>query len=333
MTPWQIILVLATVLLADLVAHWIYAIIALRRFEQSPLFNVLAPPEEAVAPEIFSVETSDGVRLRGGIYFPTDGIPTSIVIFVPETGGTYATALNYVASLLDQGTAVVSFDFRNYGESEPDNRYQPGYWTTPFELRDLHRVIDFVLDQPQFAGLPLGLVGISRGANVSLAVAATRPEVQVVWSQGAFRLDQIVLRQTRRSMEYMVGKWTWLIPDWHVNLTLRLMFLLAERRIHASFIRLPSLLPRLSDRRVMFVSGDRDSYIPTEMTRDICLGAGHDPDDSLWIVRGAKHNLERVSQAKQYDQKLVEFFDQAFKNCRQSNSTAKKISQAAQIAS
>jgi len=292
----------------NLLIHFLYALIALRRFENAPLLNVAAPPDDAPSGERLVIATPDGLELNAVAYFPADGIPSGVIVFCPETGGTAATCLNYIPSLLDRGAVVVAFDFRGQGLSTVQPGYRANCWMTEFELSDLRAVINFVKSQPQFEGLPLGLVGISRGANAALAVAAENPEIRHIWSQGAFLMEDIVFRQTLRSMEYVAGSWTRLLPRWHIRTTLWLMFRICEFHNGFRFPRLGTLLPKLDDREMIFLSGARDSYFPPESTEALCRATGHSPDKCVWIVPGAKHNLERMASPEEYDRRMAAFF-------------------------
>lgn len=312
MEPWVLALLFlcGLIVMLDLLIHLIYAGIALKRFEARPAFQVTPPPEEGPRPERVIFPTTNGMRLHGGVYYPHDGHPRGVIVFCPETDAVYQTALNYTPALLEAGFAVLSFDFRNEGDSDHLPTYQAMHWLSEYEVADVHAALDFVQSQPQFEGLPVGLFGVSRGGCAALAAAATRPEVRDVLAEGPFSTHQLALYYALKWIGAVVGGWRPLIPEWHVRLTLWFTLRFSEFRNGSRFVRLESLLPRLKDRKLLVISGGRDSYVPEFMPRRICELAGHSPEESHWVVADAKHNLERQASPAEFDARIVRFFEQ-----------------------
>lgn len=311
MDHWLLALLIGCGLIVtlDLLIHWIYAQIALKRFETPPPFQVIPPPENGPVADPVVFPTTNGLRLHGGVYFPADGHPRGVVVFCPETEAVSQTAMNYTPALLEAGFAVFSFDFRNEGGSDVLPTYKSMHWLTEYELEDVQAALDFVQSQPQFEGLPIGLFGVSRGGAAALAAAATRPEVRFVLAQGPFTTHQLALYYTVKWLGSAVGKWRRLIPEWHLRATLWLTFRLSEIRNGCRFVRLEALLPRLKNCHVLIISGGRDSYVPQEIARRICELAGHSQEESHWVVRHAKHNLERQESPVEFDARVAQFFE------------------------
>jgi hypothetical protein len=59
----------------------------------------------------------------------------------------------------------------------------------------------------------------------------------------------------------------------------------------------------------MFLSGARDTYVPCHMSQLLCQMTGHAPDTAHWNVPGAKHNQERMAAPREFDERIVQFFD------------------------
>lgn len=298
----------------NLAVHLVYAALSLRRFEDRPAFQVTPPPQDGPLAEPIGIPTDSGLWLSGGVYLPTQSDPRGVVIFCPETDGDFPTALNYAGALLEAGFAVLSFSFRNQGDSDVLPGYRSTHWVTEHEIQDVHAAIEFVQAAPQFDGLPIGLMGVSRGAGAALAAAAQRPEIQAVWSQGAFSTQRMVEHYAKRWIDTVVGRGAGLIPDWHVRVTLWFMLRMAERKQGARIVSLDALLPRLADRSVQFVGGKRDTYVPPVLTQQLCRRAGHAPQEDCWIVPQAKHNQERAVDPVAYDARLVKFFQNALQS-------------------
>ena len=294
--------------LMNLAVHVAYALIAVRWFEARPEFQIPAPTQGANDFEPITVPTSGGLSLRGGVYFPDTGHPRGIIVFCPETDAPFETALNYASGLLDSGFALVAVSFRNQGGSDAAPTYRPSHWVSTYEVQDVSAVLDFVQAQPQFQDLPVGLMGISRGAGAALAAGADRSEVERIWAQGPFCTYRMADHHGFKSVATVLGRWTRIVPRWHVATTLRIMVRISEFRNRARYVRLEKSLPKWSARAVMFVCGKRDSYVPTRLVAELCQQSGHDPEDSLWVVPRAKHNQERIVAQTEYDTRLVAFF-------------------------
>ncbi|WP_437229936.1 alpha/beta hydrolase [Planctomicrobium sp. SH661] len=296
-------------LLADLIVHAVYSIAALHRFETMPALRVAPPPENTPSMEPIQFPTTNGLQLAGGVYFPEDGQPQGVVLFCPENGGTFDTAMNYAQPLVDAGFAVVAFSFRNQSPSDSLPGYRSNYWVTKYEVEDVHAALDFIQSQPQFDGLPIALMGVSRGAGAALAAGAVRPEVSQIWTQGSFSTQGLAMLHAMKFLQTMVGKWGQLIPRWHVRITIWFMLRLNEIRNRCQLVNLESLLPLWRDREVMFVSGARDTYVPAVLTKELCRLSGHSPETSHWVVPHAKHNLERPAAPREFDERIVHFFE------------------------
>jgi uncharacterized protein len=312
MADWLFILLLlcCSVLLLDLLIHLAYAAVALKRFEDAPPFHVIPPPAAGPEPESIVLTTADGLQLHGGVYYPPDGEPQGMILFCPETHAGFQTALNYTPALIEAGFAVVSFDFRNQGSSETLPGYRDTHWLTEYEVTDVQAALDFIQSQPQFDGLPIGIFGVSRGGAAALAVAALRPEVRCVLAQGPFSTHQLAMHYSMKWLGAVVGRWQRFIPQWHVRVTLWFMLRMAQYRNRCRFVRLEPLLPQLADRDMLIISGGRDSYVPEAVPRRICELTGHSPKAAHWVVRTAKHNLERHASPGEFDANVVRFFGQ-----------------------
>lgn len=312
MADWLLIVLFLcfAVVLFDLLIHLAYAAAAFKRFDDAPPFHVIPPPANGPVPEPFAISTGDGVALRGGVYYPSDGKPVGMILFCPETHAGFQTALNYAPALLNAGFAIVSFDFRNQGASDTLPGYRDRHWLTEYEVADVQAVLDFIQAQPQFEGLPIGIFGVSRGGSAALAAAAIRPDVQYVLAQGPFSTHQLALYYSLKWLGAIVGPWQRFVPKWHVRVTLWFILRMAESRYGCRFVRLERLLPRLADREVLIISGGRDSYVPEAVPRQICKLTGHSPQAAHWVVRSAKHNLERHASPSEFDAKVVGFFEQ-----------------------
>jgi len=304
--PLWILVIVGVLVLLDALVHLFYALLTLERFERKPPFRPPSPPDEAIDHLPFSVLV-DGFELVGGIYASKTPAPSGVVIFTPETDASFPSALCYVEALLQAGFAVVAFDFRNQGQSESDPTYRPLHWFTEHDVRDLRAVIAEVQNNPQLAGLPIGLCGVSRGANVALYVATETDAVRGVWVQGAFTTRQLAFYHGKKALRIIMG-WTHrLVPDWHIRLTIRLLIRFSQKRTGSPYRHLEHVLPLQKHQKLAITCGGKDGYVPPQIVQQLAALC-HKPASDVWVVENAKHNQERIVAGEEYDQKIVQFF-------------------------
>ncbi len=303
---WAIAGLLALLLLAEVVIQWNAVRVVLALIENSPPFRVESLPPDPDA-EPFSVRTRDGITLRGCLYRHTEQTPRGLILFCPEFASNHRSAMLYCSALARAGFHVLTFDFRNHGDSDSMPDYVPLHWLTRYEVIDLKAVIDHVYSQPDLNELPLGLFGISRGGSAALYVAAQRPEVLRVAVEGAFGIDMLMLAHGRHFIPIaappLLAK---IIPDWHIKVTITLTRWISQRRRHCRYALLERVLPRLANKPALIIAGQRDTYVLPDVAREIVRLISQ--PDALWTVPKAKHNLARAVNPEEYDRRLVEFF-------------------------
>lgn len=303
---WALLGLIAGLLLAEVLIQVRAVRVVLTLIENPPPFRVQSLPADPDA-ERFEVKTPDGLTLRGSIYRQTERTPRGLIVFCHEYGSNHWSAMLYSGALWRAGFNVLSFDFRNLGESDHQPGYVPLHWMTNYEVTDLKAVLDYVQRTPDLSTLSLGLFGISRGGSTALYVASVRPEVKCVATEGAFDTQLMLLAHARRWISLIVGqRLVELIPWWHVRFTLALARGLSQLRRRCRYANLRNVLPLLKDRSLFMIAGKRDTYVVPEVPKEICRLAGQ--PDAVWVVPGAKHNLARLIDSEEYDRRLVAFF-------------------------
>ena len=306
---WTVVGIIAIPIVVDLTIHVISAMIALPLFERELTFSVEEVPPDPDA-EQFCFPTSGGLTLRGSLLRQSQQPARGLILFCPELQGNHWSARWYCEGLIAAGFDVISFDFRNQGESDHMPGYVPLHWLTEFEVEDVAAAIAYVRGRGDLNGLPLGLFGMSRGGAAALAATVRDDSVQCVACEGAFSTESLSLHFTLRWASLYAPDWLLkIIPPWHLRLTLALVRLASQFRRRCRYTRLERQLSRLGNRPVMMISGERDTYVLPEITNML---SGHiDPGcRSTWIVPGAKHNGSRQVAAEEYDQRIAEFFSQ-----------------------
>ena len=300
---------LAAVLLLDLAFRAFYIRILMRQFQAQPPFNV-APHSVEPAAEQVSAVTADGLTLRGSLHHGSQSQPRGLVVFCPESSGSHWSAAWYCEGLLHSGFDVLSFDFRGQGDSDSLPGYTPNHWPTHYEVRDIDAVLAFVQSRPDLRQLPLMTMGVSRGSLVALMAAAQHPEVRAVCGEGVYTTDSLLEHFTLRWAQlYLPPLILRVIPMWHLRVTLRMVRWLSAWRRDLQYLVLEPWLPRLGNRPVLLISGERDNYVPPKIMRRIAKRIGS-PRCRIFSVPKAKHNQARNVARDEFDQTVEEFFSQ-----------------------
>ncbi len=303
---YEFLIAVALLVALDVVCHIVAAVLIVPLFESPPPFR----PEEGLpdpAADRIDFLTTHGLQLRGAAFHTPHRPPRGVLLFCAEMGSNRWSAPHYCAGLLANGFDLFAFDFRNQGESDCLPGYTASHWLTEFEIDDVLAAIACIRAQPAWAGLPLGLLGVSRGGGAALIAASRSDSVAGVASDGAYSAADVLLHYARQwGHLYMPGWLFRLIPLWHIRLTLTLVLALSQWKRGCRYPSLHRALKGLTHKPVLMISGELDTYVFPEMTHRLILRAGHAPGDA-WIAPGAKHNRARFLNRDEYDQRLIRF--------------------------
>lgn len=255
---------------------------------------------------------SDGHRLQGVLMRRRGGgAPRGMVIFAHEFGSVRDSCMRYCESLLDAGFDLFSFDFRGHGRSAPETGYRPRHWTSDREKADMLGAIAHATSWLEEQGRPrtVGLFGISRGAGAAILAADESPDVRAIVVDGAFSSDTLI--------EYMLKRFAttfariqvvarnhppvvWRVLRW-------MLFRDCARRFNCRFPSLRRVVPRLKETPILFIHGERDSYIPVAQSEELHrLAQG---PKELWIIPGAKHNQGALTAPREYARRIAAFYE------------------------
>ncbi len=288
------------------------------------MLNIIrdTPPPLAMGPRDFERINGERVTFRAfdnlylcGMIIRGDhgGGPKGMVIFSHEFSSDMYSCARYCRPLLAAGYDVFSFDYRGHGESSSEPGYQARQWPTDHELNDILGAIAYVEEWLEEQGRPpeIGLFGISRGAGAGILAAQNNPRVRAIISDGAFSSDA--------TLEHLMKRWAYIFakvrfvyenhPPQFWRFLRWLLFRECRRKLGCTF---PSVLKALwrmqGPRPILFIHGERDSYIPVEQSQ-LLYQAAPGPK-SLWIVPGAKHNQSVAVRPEYYAARTVAFFDE-----------------------
>jgi fermentation-respiration switch protein FrsA (DUF1100 family) len=312
---WALFSILLTILLLVIIpglilAKYIRICLNIIRDLVPPLFRTQTGFEPILGAEKDFYAT-DGVRLRGTLLRTTSHDARGLLIFAPEFKSDRLSCARYCRPLIAAGYDVFSIDFRGHGESAGEEGYTPRQWASDREVADMLGAIAFSEQWLEEQGRPieLGLFGISRGAGAAILAGAECASVKAIVTDGAFSPDC--------TLEHLMKKWAkifarvrfvyenhppefWRFLRWCVFLTCRL-------KLKCSYPSVRKALTRMVPRPMLFVHGERDSYIAVEQSR--LLYALSAQPKYLWIVPAAKHSSSVDIRPAQYARCTVEFFD------------------------
>jgi len=254
----------------------------------------------------------DGSRLAGMLVRAPAAAPSrGLVIFAHEFCADLHSCARYVRPLCEAGYDVLSFDFRGHGQSEGEADYTPRQWVTDRELSDIRGAIAFAGEWQRGQGRSddVGLFGISRGACAAILAAEDCPQIRAIVADGAFSTDRVI--------EHLMKRWAYIFasvkflyenhPPAFWRFLRWCMMWFARREFRCTFPSVYQSLRRMSPRPILFIHGEKDSYLPVEQSRLLYAVAGQ--PKSLWIVPGARHNQAAVLRPDEYALITVRFFD------------------------
>lgn len=305
--------VLITVVLVLIVLEILFQLLVLKFslpiFENRPPIGAeIFPPQPSA--EAVTIVTQDGVVLAGNLLAARHAPPRGVILFCHELDSNRWSAAYYCEGLLAAGFHVLTFDFRNQGDSQSFPGYHAMHWPSVLEVEDVCAAVAFIKNRPDLAPLPLGVFGISRGGSIALVAAAQCDSIQRVVSDGAYCCNEMLLHFTNRwGRLFFPELLLRYLPKWHVQISLSLIRRTSEFRQHIKYANVERALSLLGHKRVLMISGERDTYVFPEVTRHQHARTGQD-DSTVWIVPEAKHNMSRQAGPLEYDRRLVEFFSQ-----------------------
>lgn len=268
---------------------------------------------EPLRGEAVSFPAFDGSRLAGMLVRAPAGAgaPRGLIIFAHEFCADMHSCARYVRPLCETGYDVLSFDFRGHGQSDCEPDYTPRQWVTDRELTDIRGALAFAEEWLRQQGRAdhVGLFGISRGACAAILAAEENPAIRAIVADGAFSTDRVI--------EHLMKRWAYIFasvkflyenhPPAFWRFLRWCMMGFARHEFRCTFPSVYKSLNRMTPRPILFIHGEKDSYLPVEQSRLLYAIAGQ--PKSLWIVPGARHNQAAVLRPDEYARNTIRFFD------------------------
>jgi alpha-beta hydrolase superfamily lysophospholipase len=231
--------------------------------------------------------SASGALLRGW-FLPGRAGAGAIVLM----HGVRASRLNMISRarfLSSAGYAVLLFDFQAHGESTGAS-ITTGY----LESRDASAAIDFA--RAEAPGERVGVVGVSMG-GAALALAQPAPHVEAAVFEMVYpTIEQAIDDRLRMNL----GGWGVVFrPLLTAQLKLRLGISAEDLRPvdHIGGIACPKL----------FIAGAEDIHTTLEESRQLFAAAGE--PKGFWIVEGAHHQDLHALKGREYEERVLGFFE------------------------
>lgn len=294
---WALLAIVGTVVTlivvpASVLMKYVRIAINLMRTTKPPLSR--SPLDfERIAGEPVVFPAFDGVPLDGMLVRAEPGVPRrGVVVFAHEFCSDMHSCARYCRPLLQRGFDIFTFNFRGHGGSEGEPGYTPRQWVTEREVNDIRGAVAYVQRWLDEQGLPreVGLFGISRGACASILIAAENPEIRALVCDGAFSTDSTI--------EWLMKRWAYIFASVQLvnengwpefwSFLRWLMMCFAQREFRCTFPSVRKAIMRMKPRPILFIHGEKDSYLPVEQSR-LLYALAAEPK-ALWIAPGARHN-------------------------------------------
>jgi len=236
------------------------------------------------AHENVTFTTADGLRLRGW-YVPSKN--GAAVISFPGRKGSQKPA----RLLAQHGYGVLLFDRRGEGESDGD----PNAWGWA-GYRDVDAAVAFLQRRPDVEQGRIGGIGLSVGGEMMLEAAARSHGLDAVLSEGAGE------RSIHEFLD-MAGGDKWLALPGYAALS-------AGISLFSNHVPPPSLkdlVGRIAPTPVFFIYGEHGQDGERNLNPQY-FAAAHAPQ-SIWEVPGSGHVGGITARPKQYERRVVQFFD------------------------
>ena len=247
---------------------------------------VVPRAELGAAYEQVAFETADGLTLKGWYVPSRNG---AAVIAAPGRAGSQKQA----RMLVRHGYGVLLFDRRGEGESQGDpNAFG---WNASTDMR---AAVAFLQRRPDVENGRIGGIGLSVGGETLLQTAAESNGLKAIVSDGA----------GARSIREDVT-----LPGWRNRSEVPTSFIVsAGTAVFSNRLPPPNLeglVRRMAPRPLLFIYGQRDQPNVRALTPSY-YKAAREPK-ALWRIAGAGHTGGIDTQPREYERRVVAFFDRA----------------------
>jgi pimeloyl-ACP methyl ester carboxylesterase len=253
--------------------------------------NITSPADLRLPFEDLGVQARDGVTLVGW-FVSAESVAKGTIIYLHGVGDNRISGLPVAETFHDHGYNVCLYDSRRHGDSGGK------FCTYGYQEKfDVAAVIDLLECSYASSLGKIGLFGVSMGAAVALQSAAIDKRIVAIVAEGCFTdLRTISLDRQKRIIKL----------GWE---SLGDLVMRRAERIAGFECDMVSPLKAVEGVRVpvFFVHGTEDSVVNPRYSEMLYRNA-NEPKE-LYYIRSAHHNDTWIIGGKEYEGKLLGFFD------------------------
>lgn len=241
--------------------------------------------------EAVSFDTDDGVTIKAW-FIPAGEKTKKTIIAMHGYPFNKANILGF-ARFLHEDYNLLFFDFRAMGESS-------GKVTTGGlnEQKDLAAAIKYLRENKNIT--KVGTLGFSLGAAVSILSAKDNPEIKVIVSDSGYATLDRIIRSMYRQFFFLKAPFVK-----SSEFFAKVLFGIDVNKV--------SPLDEIKNINtpILFIHGEKDSQISVEDSK-LLYEAANQPKE-LWIIKEADHGESHYLKGKEYERRVLEFFDRYLK--------------------
>ncbi|NDJ74831.1 MAG: prolyl oligopeptidase family serine peptidase [Chloroflexi bacterium] len=251
---------------------------------------------DATTPSDFGYNDWEDLAIdaRAGGSFQAYFIPgdNGATIIIPPTGGAgRGSRLDLADMLARNGYAVLTYDSRRCADLGNSSL---GYK----EISEVEDVVDYLLAREDVDPDRIGITGFSAAGATTIMAAARRPELRAIIAEGGygdFAEGAVGLYDGGGSFVETTYKWS-------LSLSYRLF-------TGEDIDRLSPLdvIDRIAPRPILLIYGTKEASLSGAYEQQAAAG----DNATLWVVAGAGHGEYQAVAPAEYEQRVIEFFDQA----------------------
>ncbi|MDD5258481.1 MAG: alpha/beta hydrolase [bacterium] len=252
------------------------------------------PSELNMSYEDVTFSSTDGIQTIGFFIPGQKTKPTVIVLH--GYGTNKSDILNFAEMLHHHDYNVLVFDFRGHGQTK--GKCTLGY----NETRDLSGAVNYLMTRKDIDQNKIGVLGCSMGANVAIIGAANDQRIKAIVADSGFAsFEKTVTRFAK--LFYNLPKYPFVPPAiWFAEL---------RAGFNAKKADATKYIGKISPRAVFIIGGANDVRIPPVNQDDLFKAAGE--PKQLWIAPEADHLEARGLWPREYERKVMTFFDKYLK--------------------
>lgn len=233
----------------------------------------------------------DKVRLKG-IFLPHPAAQ-AIILLCHGRGGDKISFLKRMFFLFKAGYSLMSFDFRNHGESQKKEPFSYGF----YEKLDVLGALDYLKNNSKLGPDKFGGLGFSLGA-AALIFAAAQEKIfkAIVCESGYSSLEKVALVENYGPDNATIR------PDHprHQQVVAEI-----KKNLGLNFKIAPiKAIGKISPAAIFIIAGETE-----KKDAELLFETSKEPKQ-IWVVKGASHANCYEAAGLKYEEKILEFFNQ-----------------------